>query len=199
MRQSACGGMAAPRSAGSNQQVCIPAALPPAISAVRESPIIRHCSGRTPGSCARHRSKKHPARLLRAQLSGDEQTLKCIEHPGAAQTVHLLRIRSVARSAQTVFPVQLRQHIQRARTGTALSCSRTRNASSIAAPSASQPEPRQDRLPAHVPQPGDRQLAAPRSAPRACRSPPETRRTSPAHTAGRPRGRSPPSPAWHRR
>ena len=40
MRQSACGGMAAPRSAGSNQQVRIPTALPPAMSAVSESPKI---------------------------------------------------------------------------------------------------------------------------------------------------------------
>lgn len=57
MHRSACGGMALPRSSGSNQQVCIPAALPPAMSAVSESPIIRHCSGRTPGKRSIQRSK----------------------------------------------------------------------------------------------------------------------------------------------
>ena len=139
MRQSACGGMTAPRSAGSNQQVRIPAALPPAMSAVSESPIIRHCSGRTPGSCARHRSKNTRLGFSAPICPEMNSRSNASSIPARRRRFTCCAYGPLLAAHRRYFPCSRASTSGAPATGTALSCRRSRNASSIAAPSASSP------------------------------------------------------------
>ncbi len=92
-----------PSSPRQNQQVSIPAACPPAISAVRESPMIIHSSALIPGELFQTLFKKTYIRLVHTDLLRYKTMIEIFQHIGFFQPADLLLIRAVAGRAQNIF------------------------------------------------------------------------------------------------